>query len=569
MAHSASHWEYPPASEEQIREITETGLVSRPVALVLASRQIGPEAVAGFLNPSLGQLTDPYLLPDTRRAAERLWQAIANRERILIYGDYDTDGITSAVLLSKVLEQNGAVVDCYLPHRIDDGYGLTPESLDKIATPEHSLLITVDCGITSVEAIAAANERGLDVVVTDHHEPGAEIPKALAVVDPKLPGSDHDLQNLAGVGVAFKVCHAFIKYGRDNGLGGGTTDLREYLDLVALGTVADIVPLAHENRCLVSYGLQVLSRQHRPGVRALCDIVNINHAVKTTDITYRLAPRLNAAGRMGDPRDSFELLLATNTTDAFSMAARLDARNRERQEIEATVLAAAEAEITAQGDMSHRSTVLVTGDEWHQGVIGIVASRLVRKYHRPTVVLAKDPSGYLCGSGRSVRRVNLVTILESCKQYLHRYGGHAMAAGLALLPENAAEFSVAFERAVGQIFSTDAARPTIEVCGEIDLRELDDRVFEELGQLEPFGHGNPEPIFATLAVTPERVLAAGTRHTRGTVRDRHGAKHSFIYFGRPPESLPPGPWSIAYTPQINTFNGVSRPQLKIIDLQPG
>lgn len=515
----------------------------------------------------LSQLSDPYQLSGVETAAERLWQAIRRQERILVYGDYDTDGITASVLMAEVLSANGAQVDCYLPHRIDDGYGLTAEAIGRVCSGEQSVLLTVDCGITCAEAVAAANERGMDVIVTDHHEPHEGIPEALAVIDPKLPGSSPIVQTLAGVGVAFKLCHGFIKYGRKHGLGGQDTDLREYLDLVALGTVADIVPLLDENRCLVTSGLEILSRQHRPGIRALCEITNLRERVRTTDITFRIAPRLNAAGRMGNPDQAFQLLHARDTTEAYQLATALDARNRERQHVEARVLAAAEEQIAAIENMAERRALVVCGDDWHQGVIGIVASRLVRKYNRPSIVLTRDPDGGLCGSGRSLRSLNLVTLLGTCEEYLDRFGGHAMAAGLALAPDKLTAFNERFEQAVAKESGLAPVSPALDICGRVSLRELGEQVFREMEMLAPFGHSNPEPLYACLGVLPERVMPAGRAHSRGTVRDEAGNSHSFIYFGVSPDQLPPGPWDIVFTPQLNRYNGSARPQLKIDDLR--
>jgi len=561
-------WCIPQSNEELIQQICEAGNVSRPTALILAARHIPPSEVTQFLQPSLRQLSDPYLLPGTREAAERLWRAVEQQETILIHGDYDTDGITSAVLLSWMLESNGARTECFLPHRLDDGYGLTPESIEKACTEHHSLLVTVDCGVTSCDAAHAARERGLDVIVTDHHEPGAQLPDAVAVVDPKLPGVSPLLQDLAGVGVAFKVCHGFLKYARELGFSGVTTDLRDGLDLVALGTVADIVPLLGENRCLVNHGLSVLSRQHRPGIRALCELAGVRDNVLTSDITYRLAPRINAAGRMGDPGEAYRLLLASNTTDAYRMAASLDQMNKDRQNIESEVLASAEAQITAKTHLDRDHTIVVAGEDWHQGVIGIVASRLVRKYHRPCVVLTTDGNGQYCGSGRSVRRVNLVSLLERSAPLLTRFGGHAMAAGLSLFPDNLQAFGEEFEESVSQVMGMAATQPQLDTCGALQFHELSDRVFDELSMLQPFGHGNPEPVFVSYDVSPDRVLPAGERHTRGTLRDRTRGRFSFIAFNRTQDELPPPPWNIAYTPHLNTYAGHTTPQLKIVDIQP-
>ncbi|MBO4345099.1 MAG: DHH family phosphoesterase, partial [Victivallales bacterium] len=357
-------WEISPNNEQRIKSLVEEANVTRPIALVLDTRGITTENVFDFLNPSLDTIGDPYLLPGTKEASIRLWQAIMDGQRILIHGDYDTDGITASALLAWVLRRNGGKVECYLPHRIEDGYGLTPESITKANAKRGDLLITVDCGITSYDAVRLAKELELDVIITDHHTPGNEELDVIAVVDPKLPGAPSEIQELAGVGVAFKVCQAFLKYGRDNGYGGEDTDLSMGLDLVALGTVADIVPLLHENRVLVKHGLSILAQQRRPGIHALCDISGVNKTLSTTDITYRLAPRINATGRMGDPTDSLKLLESTSMSTAGELARILNDKNKERQTIEEAVVSAAEEQIAKRCDLKTIRSLVVWADNW-------------------------------------------------------------------------------------------------------------------------------------------------------------------------------------------------------------
>jgi len=561
-------WEVAEPSEELIQHLMEAANVTRAIAVILAHRGISPERVNDFLNPALKDLSDPYLLPGTAAAAGRLWEAIHRGERICIHGDYDTDGITACVLLAWVLRGNGAEVETHLPHRIEDGYGLTTEALAKVFQQDFGLLVTVDCGITSYEAVSLARDRSLDVIVTDHHEPGGRELAAVAVVDPKLPGGDPTSADLAGVGVAFKVCHAFLKYGREKGFGGHETDLRQGLDLVALGTVADIVPLLNENRPLVRYGLSVLAKQQRPGIHALCEIAGVGETVRAADITYRLAPRLNAAGRMGDPNESLQLLEATSMLQASALARSLDSQNQKRQRIEEEAVASAEAQIAERYDLQADRAIVVWDESWHQGVVGIVASRLARRYHRPSVVLTREPSGQLTGSARSVRRLNLVSLLEKCRSVLTRFGGHAMAAGLSLQRENLSEFCGAFESAVRQLLGPDAMRPQLDICGRVSFAELTDGFFEELGCLEPFGHSNPEPLFISREVRPDWTDRAGASHTRGVLRDESGHGMNFIAFGRKPEAFPPAPWSLVYTPQLNTFGGRCTPQVRVLDVRP-
>ncbi|MBQ7650454.1 MAG: single-stranded-DNA-specific exonuclease RecJ [Victivallales bacterium] len=563
-------WEISPNNEQRIQSLIEEANVTRPIALVLDTRGITTENVFEFLNPSLDSIGDPYLLPGTKEASIRLWQAIMDGQRILIHGDYDTDGITASALLAWVLRRNGGKVECYLPHRIEDGYGLTPESISKANSKRGDLLITVDCGITSYDAVKLAKELELDVIITDHHTPGNEELDVIAVVDPKLPGSPAEIQELAGVGVAFKVCQAFLKYGRENGYGGEDTDLSLGLDLVALGTVADIVPLLHENRVLVKHGLSILAQQRRPGIHALCDISGVNKTLSTTDITYRLAPRINATGRMGDPTDSLKLLESSRMSTAGELARILNDKTTERQTIEEAVVTAAEEQIAKRCDLKTIRSLVVWADNWHQGVVGIVASRLTRKYHRPSVVLTRDPNGQFTGSARSIRRLNLVDLLGECKETLLRFGGHAMAAGLSLTEDKLEEFCKQFDAAVQRVLGIESMKPQLTVCGEVSFNELDDIFFEELKMLEPFGHGNQEPAFLTKCVYPDSMKAiskSAKSHSTGSVYDKHGSKMPFIAFGRAPSDFPPPPWDIVYTLHLNTFNNLNMHQLRILDVR--
>lgn len=560
-------WDISQNNEAKVQELINEANVTRPIALVLDNRGISSDKVYEFLNPSLEAIGDPFLLPGTRKASERLWKAIHEQQTIVIHGDYDTDGITASALVAWVLRRNGGKVSCYLPHRIDDGYGLTPESISKSIVNQCDLLLTVDCGITSYDAVNIAKDKKMDIIITDHHTPGNENLDVIAVVDPKLPGAPAEIQELAGVGVAYKVCQAFLKYGHEMGFGGEDTDLSLVLDLVALGTVADIVPLLHENRILVKHGIAILSQQRRPGIHALCEISGVGDTINTQDITYRLAPRINATGRMGDPTDSLKLLESTSMVTASGLARVLDQQNKERQTIEEAVVRDAEEQIAARCDLKTIRSLVVWSDNWHQGVVGIVASRLTRKYHRPSVVLTRDPNGQFTGSARSIRRLNLVDLLGECSESLLRFGGHAMAAGLSLQEDKLEEFCKKFDEAVQRVLGIDSMKPQLNVCGEVYFNELDSVFFEELRLLEPFGHGNPEPVFIAKNVTPDNMKKAGANHCKGIVYDQFGGRMQFIAFSRLPEEFPSGPWDIVYTPHINRFNGTSIPQIRILDVR--
>ena len=551
-----------------IEEIMVAAGISRPSAMALASQGLEIEYVADFIKPKLANISDPYALPDNKRAAQRIWEAIQREERILIHGDYDADGITASVLLAEVLRENGASVDIFLPHRFDDGYGLTPKSVEKSCKNDYSLLITVDCGITGNQAVDAAQAKGVDVIVTDHHEPSeGTVPNALAVVNTRLNSTPSKLNALAGVGVAFKLCHAFIKLGRERNLGGFRTDLNEVLDLVALGTVADIVSLRGENRALVKAGLKQLSKQLRPGIRALCELTGTDNNIRSPDIAFRIAPRLNAAGRMSDASLAAELLKSQSIVEAHSLAESLNAKNIERQNLENEVLKNAQQQISELYDLEQHAGLVVADDDWHQGVLGIVASRLTRDLHRPCIVLGRDNEGLFCGSGRSVKQVNLVETLAETEHLLTRYGGHPMAAGLSLQEQKLPDFRKSFHESVHSVLPLSEMYASLEICGDVSLREIENGYLEDVVALEPFGEGNPEPAFVSRHVYPETFKPAGQKHTRGQVTDRENHTMDFIAFQQDPSLLPSPPWDIVFRAQINTYKGRNSPQLVILDVK--
>ena len=554
--------------ENKVNEIRNRHALPKPVALYFVSRGIESEEIPGFLNPKLGNLSDPYRFPGIKDACARLWQAIANRESILIHGDYDTDGITASALLALVLRQNGATVHSFIPHRFDDGYGFTPESLDKAleAFGPCGVLVTVDCGITSCEAVDEAIKRGIDVIVTDHHESGTELPKALAVINAKVHPELEDLQLLSGAGAAFKLSHAFIKYGREKNLGGFHTHLEEVLDYVALGTVADIVPLLGENRIMVKFGIEILRKQLRPGVRALIESSKLRSELSPSDITFRMAPRINAAGRVGDANVALQLLESSNIVEAYDCAVQLESFNRVRQEKEQEIYQEACEQIERNLAWQSPYSLLVAGRDWHQGVIGIVASRLARDYNRPTIVLTiQGENAY--GSGRIVPSLNLVEVLSQTSHLLERYGGHPMAVGVGLKAEKIADFFEAMDQEIRKQLSSSDLESYISYDGEIQLRDLSGDFFEYLGKLGPFGHSNPKPVFRFNELHVARCNAVGGgAHTRGTLISRDG-EIDFIAFNKAPSCFQNRVIDVLATPQLNKHLDHEIPQLCIVDFQ--
>ena len=554
----------------KIEQLARNARIPRPIACYLTARGIDADAAGGFLNPRLSSLSDPYRFRDIQKAAARIWDAIYRQEPILIHGDYDTDGITGTALLGNVLRQNGAKVFPFIPHRFDDGYGFTPESLDKALASSGEncrLLVTVDCGITSCDAVAKAGSLGIDTIITDHHEPGPELPDAVAVINPKTDPALEDLNILAGAGTAFKLAHAFIKYGRENNLGGFTTRLEEVLDFVALGTVADIVPLTGENRILVRAGIGTLRRQIRPGVRALIESCRLHNEIVPSDITFKLAPRINAAGRVGDANIALRLLESENIVEAYGFAAKLEEFNHTRQMLEQEIYQEARARIAGDFDPDKNFVILVAGNNWHQGVIGIVASRLARDYNRPAVVLTIDgESAY--GSGRSVGNLNLVDVLASTSGCLNRFGGHPMAVGIGLEASKIEDFKKELEKCVRDKIRLEELEEFIAYDGDAAIGEFDGAFFDSLELLGPFGHSMPKPVFRINEVEVLRSSPVGQKHLRGVFRDSRGSTMDFIAFSVDSEKFRGRFFDVLAVPQINTFGGTSRPQLSVIDIKP-
>ena len=545
----------------------------RAVALYLAAREISVDDVDLYFRAELSDLSDPFRFPGMEEAVRRLWKAVRTKENILIHGDYDTDGITATALMSWVLEKNGGCVTSFLPHRFDDGYGFTPDSLAKaldLAGVDCGVLVTVDCGINSAEAVAEARKRGIDVIITDHHEPAEDLPQAMALINPKVHDCVADLRNLSGVGVAFKLAHAFIQYGRDHGEGNyatevqdALTEIQDVLDFVALGTIADIVPILGENRILVKYGMEMLKRQHRPGVRALIDVSHLSGGrMHPSDITFKLAPRLNAAGRLGNAISALQLMMSPGVVEAYHYANMLEDFNRQRQTKEQEIFSEAKHQVEATPDFQSSMSIIAAGENWHQGVIGIVASRFARDYNKPAIVLTiiGDEAH---GSGRSVGGLNLIKILAKSSHLLTRFGGHPMAVGLGLPKDKIAEFQKEFEANVREAAEPTDLKDYLAYDGTVTFRNLNDEFFYYYEKLGPFGHGNPQPLFLIEEAEVIRTFAIKPGHTRGVLRDRNGDTFDFIAFNRTMDVH--SVWNIAAQPQINEYYGEKRKQLQIVD----
>ncbi len=513
------------------------------------------EAARRFLDPKLRDLGDPFELPDMNAAVDRVLTGIEKKERIVIYGDYDVDGVTSSALLTRLLNAAGATVANFLPHRMDEGYGLSADGIAR-CLKEHKpqLLIAVDCGTSSAREVADLKRHGVDTVILDHHQPPPQLPECVALVNPKRGDAG---EPLASVGVSFKLAHALLK--RDRKLA-EKIDLRDSLDLVAVGTVADIVPLTGENRILVKAGLERLPDTNKIGLRALMDIADVPDEVSPYHIGFRIGPRLNAAGRLADAMAALELLLTEDRARAAELAQLLNDHNAERQRIEWQIVEQAMEQAAQYRD----DRVLVLADEkWHVGVIGIVASRVMQEFYRPTVVIGKGGKG----SCRSVSGFSIVEALAQCAPLLEKFGGHEMAAGLSVKAGRIPELRRRLNEMAGATLHAEDLSPRVFVDAVVRLDELDDEFFTQLARFQPCGPDNPTPTFAVKAATMRGApRALKKRHLKFRVTDG-GAPVEAIWFGAADAELPRGALDIAFVPELNEFGGVESVQLRVKDVR--
>jgi len=523
----------------------------------------GTDSAQRFLDPAFENLHDPSEMLDLERAAEHILAAVDREERILIQGDYDVDGITSTFLLYSALAEIGARVGYRIPHRIRDGYGLTIDSIEEARRRGCTLVITVDCGITAWEAIAHARSIGIDVVVTDHHEPPAVLPDAVAIVNPLRPTCGYPFKSLAGVGVTFKLVERLLR-ARGHG------DLaRRYLDVVALGTIADVVPLVGENRVLARLGLDLLNDAPRLGLASLKAVAAVKGRITSGHVAFVLAPRINAAGRMGNAEQSLRLLLARDTDEADTIARSLEEDNTERRKHDEKVLDAAIRMVEAEIGYPECRSILLWSDDWHPGVIGIVASRLVERFQRPTVLVAMDGDRGR-GSGRSLPGLDLTRILDGCSDLLLAHGGHAFAAGLSVRRERLPELRERLERLVSEQSRPEHFVPCLQLDADLSAAECDLDLVEWLERMAPHGLDNPEPVFRMLDVRIDRVQEVGSgKHVRFIARDGRGDAEA-IWFGRGAiaRSLArAGRADLAFVPTRNDWMGDTRVQLKLKDVR--
>jgi single-stranded-DNA-specific exonuclease len=563
------HWKAATPQPVVCAQLSDSLKISPLLAQCLVNRGFSaPEEVARFLQPRLKHLADPFLLPNMEAAVERLLAARESGERLVIFGDYDVDGVTTTALLIETLGGLGWKVAHYLPHRLEEGYGFSREGVKNCLDQFPArLLLAVDCGSTSCETIAALAQEGIDVIVLDHHQVSTPPPKAIALVNPQLGAV---FQELCSVGLAFKLVHALLKRMRERGLpGADEVDLRNQLDLVALGTIADLAPLRGENRIFVTTGLERLNTTRRTGLLALKAVAKSPAILGSYEVAFQLAPRLNAAGRMEDAENALRLLLAGTIQEAEPIARSLDQSNHERQGIERGICQEVIASLRGRFDGA-KDFVIVEGQAgWHIGVVGIVAARVLQEFYRPTVILGGDGAMWR-GSGRSIEGFDLAAALRGCDELLARHGGHAMAAGVTLSPEKVFLFRERLNELARQSLKPAQLQPSLMIDSEVGLAELTLARVEELAQLEPVGQGNPGVRLAINGLshqqTPQR-MGKENQHVKLRVTEGKQMLEAVWWnVGRSP--LPEGRFDLAVTAAINEYKGRRSVQLKVLDWRP-
>ncbi|UCH10060.1 MAG: single-stranded-DNA-specific exonuclease RecJ [Fidelibacterota bacterium] len=563
-------WEFTHPAPQLIRQARQAFDVPEIYARVLAGRGIVDRMLgAAFFNPGLEQLHDPFLMRDMDRAADRVLTQVRTQQPILIFGDYDVDGTTGAAMLYLFLTSIGARVSTYIPNRETEGYGLSSGGIDYAALIGADLLITCDCGINAVELVARAGEQGIDTIITDHHTPGRVLPTAAAILNPKRVDDTYPFEGLCGGGVAFKLALAVAEKG------GYDPDLVwSHADLIALGTAADMVPILDENRVLVKEGLRLIEEQSRPGLSALWQVAGLSGKEVTVGrLVFGIAPRINAAGRLGDASRAVDLLTTQNRYRAMSIARELHTENIRRQIIQEDTVEEAIFQVNAYHDLSREKALVLSHENWHQGVIGIVAARIRDHFHRPTVIVAIE-EGIGKGSARSMAGFDLYEALTHCQEHLLGYGGHAVAAGLSVQAESLPAFTERFLAWADDKLTEEQLQPTLLVEGECTWDLIDDRFLRFLDSLSPFGPGNRRPIFVTRGVYPAgspRLVGDSAAHLKcqfhnnGTALEAIGFDMADHY----EKLLLNKPLDIAYVVEENEWQGNRKVQLQLKDIKMG
>ena len=555
-------WQVYDSNEEKIEEISKKYNLNKLLSTILVNRNIvTEEEIRLFLEPTRNDFHNPFLIKDMDIAINRIIKAIENKEKVTIYGDYDVDGITSITVLKSFLNDRGLEISQYIPNRLDEGYGLNKNAIEKIHENGCDLMITVDCGISAIEEISYANDLGIETIVTDHHEPGNELPNALAVIDNKRKDATYPFRELAGVGVVFKVIQAI---GMQLGL--KEEEYLKYLDIVCIGTISDIVPLVDENRVIAKLGLLLIKQTRNIGLRSIINASGYNK-IDSNSISFGIAPRINACGRMGKAEDALKLFLSKNLNEVSSLTNKLNEYNKLRQDTEKKIFENAVKEIKEE-NLDKNAAIIVGGHNWHHGVIGIVASKITEMYFKPSILLSFEEDGIGTGSGRSIPGFDLHEALTKCIDSIEKFGGHSMAIGITVKKDKFELFKEEFERIAKQA-KIDEIIPIINIDAKIDFSNINREIVESLKRLEPFGEGNKMPIFAfkNLKIDSIRALSDG-KHLKLTLREENTIINaigfnmgSFVDDYRIGDKV-----DVAGVLEINTFNGVDTLQINMKDI---
>jgi len=568
-------WRMLPSDDEAECTLQKELSVHPITARLLVQRGLTtPEAACAFLSPSLDDLHDPFLLPDAEAACERLKRALAGQERILVHGDYDSDGVTSAALWTRTLRSLGGNVDVFVPHRKRDGYDMRVPIIEQARQEGVTLIVTTDCGIQRIEEVEYARQYGIDVIITDHHTPNlsGKLPQAVAVVNPHRSDSRYPFTDLAGVGVAFRLCEGLVRY-----LGHSVSSFRRsYLDLAAIGTVTDVMPLLGENRVIVKHGLEALRTTKKPGLRALIDVSGYAGKPLTTHaIGFALGPRINSASRIDETQIALNLLLTKDEAEGGALARRLNELNLQRKEEQQRILEEAQAQVAEQ-DMAEARCLVISGIGWSGSIVGIVASKIVEQTNRPCVVIALDEAGNGRGSARSISPFNIFEAIDACRGVLGEYGGHAHAAGLSIEEKYVGDFAAQMNALASALLSEEDLLPSIDVAMELDAGEITAGLLTQLEAFAPFGSGNHEPYFVSRGVrlVDTKRIGKENQHLKLFLKvdgvNRRDLVEGLLWsHGDFADALQPGQaLDLCYRPQFNEYNGYRSIQFVLADLQP-
>jgi len=551
-------WRIPIATVDPLKNTIETHFGIHPtIAQLLLQRDFDSfEKVESLLQPKLSNLADPFLLPDMELAVVQILETIEQNGQIVLFGDYDVDGVTSVALLHRILLEFGAKVRSYLPNRLRTGYGLTEKGMEEaFASGKPDLLITLDCGSSSRAEIAKAYELGVRVVVLDHHECQEPVPVCEAVVNPKR---GKEFRYLCTVGIAFKVAHALLKRRRDISI-----QLKEYLDLVAIGTIADVVPLIEENRLLAIKGLEQVSRTKWLGLKRLLEAAELSKRVRAVDISFKLAPRINAAGRLDSAEIALELMLSSDFDNAKALGDQLEQLNSKRKTLSEIVYQEAELQVEETYKVEKHYAIVVGKRDWHFGLIGIVAAKLTQKYQCPVVVIGFDNDGIGKGSARSVEGFSLIDALQKCDRFLLKHGGHHMAAGVTIAEAHLTDFREAFNSCAAQMLQHGPSPFIVAPDVELQLSDINMHLLESYEAAGPFGTNHPEPLFLLRGIHAAAAPELMKEKHRSFTFWQNGKTARAIWFNSSDEPLPPPPWDVAFTLGRNDFRGNSSPSIYI------